>query len=183
MEHDKASFFSFNISELPSPKLPTLYSPSPHMRAPSISKNSDSKYILSNSIDENFFTTSPKNIKKLRTPRLQSIYLSPLSNELCIALKHISPKKIKKPKPPKKQMTIRYSSISKVNIENDIKTFIQSIFSHEPSPYRKIGITSEPGALDIRAGEKILQEAKKIIKHGVFKKPNDKESVSSIEEF
>ena len=80
-------------------------------------------------------------------------------------------------------MTIRYSSISKVNIENDIKTFIQSIFSHEPSPYRKIGITSEPGALDIRAGEKILQEAKKIIKNGVFKKTNDKESVSSIEEF
>jgi hypothetical protein len=67
--------------------------------------------------------------------------------------------------------------------EQDINNFVKAIFSHEPSPFRKLGLTAEPKTLDLRAAEKILQEAKKIIRHGVMKKNDQYESKTQIEDF
>ena len=107
-----------------------------------------------------------------------------MCDELSIAIKNLtSLKKPKKKKTIVKKYSMLSSMLSRNAEENDIHGFILSMFSHEPSPFRKMGLTSEPEAIDLRAADKILQEAKKIIKHGIVKKNNQQGNITQIEEF
>ena len=67
--------------------------------------------------------------------------------------------------------------------EPEFIAFIQGMFSKEPSRYRKAKVTVQNGNVDYRKAEKLLQEAKKIIKHGVAHKKKSKEQGGEIEEF
>lgn len=190
MDYTKYASYAITIPESFTPRLPILFSPTPHRRTQSICKNGESRYILSNSINETPFKISFSNPPRAKKPRLlKSLHIPSISEELTQALKNIIPlkktlKNITLQIKPKKTKIIAISSLmSRKAEEVDIRGFIQSLFSHEPSPFRKMGFTLEPEALDIRAADKILQDAKKIIKHGVVKKSSQHENVTQIEEF
>jgi hypothetical protein len=63
--------------------------------------------------------------------------------------------------------------------ELQVKKFIDAIMSHEPSVFRKAGFTTERQNIDIASADKIIKEAKKIVKHGVRKK-NPKTGLGGI---
>ena len=185
MEFNKLGNLHFNFAETLSPRLPVLVSPTPHKRTQSISKNTEGRFILSNSIEEDLIKINPRLIYKQHKPRLlKSLNSTPMCDELSIAIKNLtSLKKPKKKKTIVKKYSMLSSMLSRNAEENDIHGFILSMFSHEPSPFRKMGLTSEPEAIDLRAADKILQEAKKIIKHGIVKKNNQQGNITQIEEF
>lgn len=182
MEFDKSLRFAYNFSALDTSKTPSFQSPLPHVSRHLYNRNSESRYILSNSIDEDIFKLQTDTYSKKHTIQ-KSLLESPISNQLTIALKHIIPKKtLQRPKAHKKTI-LRTLSLSKNTLDNDINGFIQALFSHEPSPFRKVGLTFEPEVLDLRAADKILQEAKKIIKNGVSKKSSSRNNTNQIETF
>lgn len=185
MESTLQSPLHFYSKDSGTPRLPILFTPSPHRRTHSISKNSESRYILSNSIDEPIFLSEIRHAKMTHKPKAaHSIHKSLIINELNLALKHIiTNKKPKIIRSPKRKLTVYMSHFGKNTEEHDINGFVQAFFTHEPSPYRKAGLTSQPEALDLRAADKILQDAKRIIKHGVAKKSTQYEKVTLIEEF
>ena len=67
--------------------------------------------------------------------------------------------------------------------EEEVKKFIESLFLTEPSIYRKTVINAEKEAIDLITADKILQEAKKIVKNGIKKKSLRYELGGNIEEF
>ena len=188
MDVSKLTSFTFNFLDSGTPRLPVLITPVPHRRTHSICKNTESRFVLSNSVNEDIFHHNLDSILRCKKPRvLKSLHDTLISDELTIALKHLTstknkPKKIKTVQKPSKAIAIS-SLMSRKAEEIDIQNFLHSVFSHEPSPYRKMGLTSEPEAIDLRAADKILQDAKKIIKHGVVKKSTQHEHTTQIEEF
>lgn len=125
---------------------------------------------------ENFNT---RKFKK-QTPDL---FNSSFKDELKFALKHISmsPKKESK---REKNVNITRSPTKFRGVEDtELGNFIQAMFSNEPSPFRKSELLIEPESIDIRAAEKLLQEANKIVKNGIKKKRGQQEIGGAIEEF
>lgn len=175
----------FQYKDMNIPRLPVLFSPTPNRRTQSTVKNCDSRFVLSNSIDEPVLSSEIRKSNSPRKPRnLKSLNIeTPVIDELNLAIKYIISNKPRISKSPLRKATLYSVHFAKNNEETDVNGFIQALFTHEPSPYRKVGLTSEPEALDIRAAEKILQDAKKIIKHGVVKKSIQYEKVTLIEEF
>ena len=171
-------------SDMSKTKLPVLISPLSQRRTKSISKTSDTRFVLSNSIDETFpshFSRSPNFNRKAILSNKKDL---PIELELRKAIRNIISHKPKVKSLPKRKATTNLGIYTIRNyVESDTTSFIKAMFSHEPSPFRKVGLTAEPKAMDLRAAEKILQDAKKIIKHGVMKKMGQYEHKTLIENF
>lgn len=196
---DSLSIYDLFPKEESQIHLPVLISPSPCRRTKSICKNNESRFILSNSIDESFPRSQPRSPLSTKCPLSPLAYYppvvkkastlkysieEPMEIEMRRAIKTIISQKPKIHRIVQKKTLASSSLYAMRNSEEaDIGNFVKAIFSHEPSPYRKMGLTAEPKTLDLRAAEKILQEAKKIIKHGVLKKSNQQEGTNLIEEF
>ncbi|CAG9328936.1 unnamed protein product [Blepharisma stoltei] len=122
-------------------------------------------------------------LSRLKNKQTPDIKNTSFSDELKIALKHISVSPTKERKHEKKltypKIQIRFRSIEDTEISN----FIQAMFTNEPTPFRKSELTVEPESIDIRAAEKLLQEANKIVKNGIKKKQVSQEIGGAIEEF
>lgn len=71
------------------------------------------------------------------------------------------------------------STIDLNDDELQVKRFIDAMVSNEPSVFRKAGFTAERQTIDIASADKIIKEAKKIVKHGVRRK-NPKTGLGSI---
>jgi hypothetical protein len=69
------------------------------------------------------------------------------------------------------------------NDEIEIKKFIEALFSKEQSVYRKTSINTEKETVNLVTADKILNEAKKIIKKGLKKKSVKYELGGNIEDF
>ena len=75
--------------------------------------------------------------------------------------------------------TLRYRNRDEVSVKN----FIEAIFTNEQNVYRKSLVNADANNVDVVAAEKILQEAKKIIKHGIKKKIVNEALGNKIEYF
>lgn len=69
------------------------------------------------------------------------------------------------------------------NDEAEAKEFIDSIFLNKSSIYRKSKILSETETIDLTSADKILQEARKIIRSGYKKKNQKLEMLNSFDNF
>ena len=79
---------------------------------------------------------------------------------------------------PQRKVDLR-NSFDLNDDELQVKKFIDAIVSNEPSVFRKVGFTAERQTIDIASADKIIKEAKKIVKHGVRRK-NPKTGLGSI---
>jgi hypothetical protein len=101
--------------------------------------------------------------------------------EIFKALKIIQkrPEELSLKKPVERQGTL------KTYFKDDpaIKGFVDSIFSSEPSSFKKSSFNSDLDNFDVVSADKILIEARKIIKSGVRKKKRENQAQDDIEYF
>lgn len=181
---DNLALFELFSKEIHNVKLPAILSPAPQRRTKSISKTSDSKFILSNSIDETFTLRLNKSPNFQHKRMFDFNKVLPVELELRKAIRSIISHKPKVKRLINRKHTTNLGIYTMKNYEeSDVSNFIKAMFSHEPSQFRRVGLTAEPKAMDLRAAEKILQDAKKIIKHGVMKKSNQQEHKTLVENF
>ena len=108
-------------------------------------------------------------------------YIISFKSEIQKALNYIKKNPVAKAKAPVERLpTLRYRNRDELAIKN----FIESLFSNRPSPYKKSSIQDNESNTDTISAEKILLEAKKIITHGIKKKPAETgEKLNSLEYF
>ena len=133
--------------------------------------------------------SSPQKSRRCNSP-FPDTYLTSYNSELKKALNFIkNPEKSKlhlfNLSSPNKDPKKPHSSMNRPQQDDDDETkqFIEAIFLTEPSVYRKHMITSEKETIDLTTADKLLQEAKKIVKNGIKKKHNKHELSGNIEEF
>ena len=108
---------------------------------------------------------------KLSRSRLNSFspdpYIITFKSEIQKALDYLKKNQI-----PKIEKSLEKSPILRLRNrgENMIKSFVEAIFSNEQSIYRKSDVSLDLQNTDMISADKLLQEAKRIIKNGIKKK-------------
>ena len=149
-----------------------------------LSMNSE---LSSRSAHKRIFSEENRLLKSPAKNYTPDIYITSFNHEVKKALNFIK-------KSPGSQLSKRNSQIEekyeKANIikklntdEIEVKNFINALFFKEHNIFRKTVINTEKEALDLVSADKIMQEAKKIIKNGIKKKYAKSELVGSIEDF
>ena len=128
--------------------------------------------------------TETQNVKM---PKLSIVSKTPdpirgkTKSEICKALEYIKKKEETQvyKKPIERQATFT------VYLKEDpvIKQFVDSLFSSEPSAYKKSSFNSDMDNFDVVSADKILIEARKIIKSGVRKKKQSNQVQDDFEYF
>lgn len=109
------------------------------------------------------------------------------NTEMQKALKFLkqTPPSIERPFSPYKRESFKAKNSSFKFLNSDeieVKKFVDALFSKEVSSYRRVYLSSESETVGFTSADKILQEAKKIMKNGV-KKKIIKSELGIIEDF